>query len=417
MTQHPWGASTPEINATVIETGSTGATWAAASAAWIGLANATMAAATITGGQMAASIASISGIRSMTAEAATPPFLTWLGTMAGIAFKQAAVCAAVAESYGVTRATMIPSVQSINNRVREAAAEASNFFGQNTPLIVALNAEYAAYTMQNATIGTTYGSAVTAATLPVPIPPPPPLGNAAKAAGDAASAMSQAGQLVSQAGSQSASQAAQQASSAVNQGGSGNPASMMGQFGQMFQAPMQALQSVGGGMGNPMQSFQQMLSPMMSMFGQSGGLGEFLGGGSTGDAFSPMLTGAGGGLPLGSAGLGGGAGAGMGAGGGGGGISAGGGIGGLSPLSNLANRTETYSGAGRSMLSGVTSPGLVDPRAAAPMTSSGMPMSPAGMAGAGSGAGRGREGEGETVAASVAPVRRTMTAEERELFR
>lgn len=127
MPYHPWGESTPEINASVIETGSTSATWAAASAAWLGLASATLATMGITGGQMMASLASISGVRSMTHQAATPPFLTWLGSMAGIAFKQAAICAVVAESYGVTRSSMIPSMQSINNRVREAAAEASNF--------------------------------------------------------------------------------------------------------------------------------------------------------------------------------------------------------------------------------------------------------------------------------------------------
>lgn len=433
MPQHPWGASTPEINAAVIETGSTGATWAAASAAWLGLANATLAAAQITGTQMAASVASISGIRSAVAESATPPFLSWLGTMAGIAFKQAAVTAAVAQSYGMTRTTMIPSVQSINNRVREAAAEASNFFGQNTPLIVALNAEYAAYTMQNATIGTTYGQVITAATLPVPIPPPPPLANAAKAAADAGQALSQAGQMVSQAGSQGASQAAQQASQGVSQGGNTagqvNPMSAMGGMGQMtqlFSAPMQALRSAGGGMGNPLQSIQGLLSAPMAMFGQGGGLGDFLGGGSTGDAFTPMLTGAGSGvgLPVGSSGLGatGGAGGGFGAGsvaaGGGGG--GGGGIGAAGSLGpGMAGKTETHSASPRSMLSGVTSPSLVNPTATVGGSPAGMPMAP-GAAGTGA-SGRGRDSGVEVTAAGggggFAPVRRERTGAERDLFR
>ena len=385
MTQHPWGVSTPEMNAGVIETGSTGATWAAASAAWLGLADATLAAAAITGGQMMASIASISGLRSMAADAATPPFLTWLGTMAGIAFKQAAVCATVAESYGATRTSMIPSMQSINNRVREAAAEASNFFGQNTPLIVALNAEYAAYTVQNASLGTTYGSVITAATLPVPIPPPPPLANAAKAAGDAAAAMGQAGQLVSQASGQGVGQAGQQASSAVTQGSGGaNPASAMGQFGSMFSAPMQALQSAGGGMSNPFSSLQQLLSAPMQMFGQAGGLGDLLGGGSTGDAFSPMLTGAGGGLPLGSAGLGAGGG---GLGSGGAAVGAGGGgLGGIGGLGTLANKSESVGNVRMApVLSGVSAPEAVTTRVATAGAGGGMPMSPGAAAGSGAG--------------------------------
>ena len=272
MTQHPWGVSTPEMNAGVLETGSTAATWAAASAAWLGLAEAALATMGITGGQMAASIASISGLRSATHEAATPPFLAWLGTMAGIAFKQAAVTATVAESYGVARTTMIPSFQSINNRVREAAAEATNFFGQNTPLIAALNAEYAAYTMQNATIGTTYGQVITAATLPVPIPPPPPLSNAAKAFADAGSAMGQAGQLVSQASGQGVSQSASQAASNVSQGANSatSPMGAMSQMSSMFSSPLQALQSAGGGASNPLGSLQQLLSAPMQMFGEIG---------------------------------------------------------------------------------------------------------------------------------------------------
>lgn len=429
MTQHPWGASTPEMNAVVIETGTTGATWAAASAAWLGLAETTLATMGITGTQMAASIASISGMRSMLQDAATPPFMTWLGTMAGIAFKQAAVTATVAESYGMARTTMIPSIQSINNRVREAAAEASNFFGQNTPLIVALNAEYAAYTMQNATVGTTYGQVITAATLPVPIPPPPPLSNAAKTAGEAGSAMNQAAQLVSQAGNGSATQAAQQASQAVGQGGNGatSPANAMGQMTQLFQAPMQMLQSVGqgGGMSNPMQMLQQFMGPLQSMFGQAGGLGDMLGGGSTGDAFSPLLTGAGGGLPLGSAGLGGslgggglGGGAGAGAGGGlGGGL--GGGVGaGVGGLGQLASRSEHGTAVrGGPALSGVTSPGLVNERVATTAGAGGMPMSPAHGA-HGAGAERGRR---DSVIATaqpgyVEPPRRPASGIDRDRF-
>lgn len=438
MTQHPWGASTPEMNSGVLETGSTAATWAAASAAWLGLADATLATMGITGGQMAASIASISGVRSTMHQAATPPFLAWLGSMAGIAFKQAAVAATVAESYGMARTTMIPSVQSINNRVREAAAEASNFFGQNTPLIAALNAEYASYTMQNATIGTTYGEVITAATLPVPIPPPPPLSNAAQAASDAGNALGQAGQLVSQAGSQGVSQSASQAASTVGQGSSAatDPMGAMSQMSSMFSAPMQALQSAGGS-GGGMQGLQQLLGApmqMFSQFGQSGGLGDLLGGGSTGDAFSPTLTGMEGGLPLGADGLGGALGAagggGLGGGGlgGGAGAGAGGGLGGgglggggLGGLGTLANRSESNGNTTRGpVLSGVTSPGLLNEKVAT--TTGGMPMSGAGH-GAGHGAGSGERARREAVVLSAAApagggpqLRREAQGAERDLF-
>ena len=330
MTNHPWGGSTPEMNATMLESGSTSATWAAASTAWMGLASAALAAAGITGAQMAASTTTMSGARSMIHSAATPPFLSWLAGMAGIAFKQAAIAAVVAESYGMARSAMIPSMQSINNRVREAAAEASNIFGQNTPLIAALNAEYGFYTAENASIGTTYGQVITAATLPVPIPP---LANAAKSAGDAAQATGQAAQMANQA----AQGASQTASQATSQGSaSGDMGSMMGQFGQMFQAPMQALQSAGSGMGNPMQSLSQFMSAPMSMFGGSSQLGDLLGGGSTGPSFAPTAPGSGGGLPLGGAGLG-----------------AGGGLGGGAPA-NMSKMTSSGGGNQRvSLLSGI----------------------------------------------------------------
>ena len=378
MGNHPWGGSTPEMNATMLEAGSTSATWAAASAAWMGLASAAMAAAGITGAQMAASTTSMSGVRSMTHAAATPPFLGWLGSMAGIAFKQAAIAAVVAESYGMARSTMIPSVQSINNRVREAAAEASNIFGQNTPLIGALNAEYGFYTAENASIGTTYGEVIISATLPVPIPPPPPLASAAKSVGEAAQATGQAAQMANQA-AQGASQTASQATSQGGAATAGDTGSMMGQFGQMFQAPMQALQSAGSGMGNPMQSLSQFMSAPMSMFGGSSQLGDLLGGGATGASFAPLSPGSGGGLPLGGAGLGAGAGAGGGA---------GGGLGGGMPAS-LSKMTSSSGGNQRvSVLSGIANAPVQERLAgatAAPTGGGGGGMPPGSVAGHGAG--------------------------------
>jgi PPE-repeat protein len=402
MSNHPWGGSTPEMNATMLETGSTSATWAAASAAWMGLASAAMAAAGITGAQMAASTTSMSGVRSMTHAAATPPFLSWLGGMAGIAFKQAAIAAVVAESYGMARSSMIPSMQSINNRVREAAAEASNIFGQNTPLIGALNAEYGFYTAENASIGATYGEVITAATLPVPIPPPPPLGNAAKSAGEAAQATGQAAQMANQA----AQGASQSASQATQGGASGDMGSMMSQFGQMLQAPMQALQSAGSGMGNPMQSLSQLMSAPMSMFGGSSQLGDLLGGGATGSSFAPVATGSGRGLPLGGAGLG-----------------SGGGLGGGMPA-NLSKMTSSGSSANQrvSMLSGIANAPVQERLAgatAAPMGGGGGGM-PMGAAAHGAG---GQSRRASDATASVLtygqreePTRRGADRSERDLF-
>lgn len=400
MPNQPWGASPPELNSGVIETGSTQATWMAASAAWMGLAEAAMTAMAITGTQMVASTTSMSGIRSMTHEAATPPFLSWLAAMAGIAFKQSAVAGVVAESYTMTRSSMIPSVQSITNRLNEHAAEATNIFGQNTPLIGELNAEYGEYTAQNATLGSTYGEVITAATLPTPIPPPPPLGNLARAAGEAASSMSDAASQLGQSG-QGLSQAASQVSSKGTSG--------MGEMSSMFQAPLQAAQSAGQSFSSVPQSFSQLLQAPSQMFGSFSSMGGLLGGGSTGDSFSPALAGATGGLPLGGgSGLHGGAGLGM---GGGGGLGGG--------LSNLAKSGESGSSSRSSVLSGIqpvqektvttTSGGGGTPR--------GGMMPHAGQhAGSSSKSRREESVLSATPAAAVTACRREAQGNERELF-
>lgn len=404
MPNQPWGASPPELNSGVIETGSTQATWMAASAAWMGLAEAAMTAMAITGTQMVASTTSMSGIRSMTHEAATPPFLSWLAAMAGIAFKQSAVAGVVAESYTMTRSSMIPSVQSITNRLNEHAAEATNIFGQNTPLIGELNAEYGEYTAQNATLGSTYGEVITAATLPTPIPPPPPLGNLARAAGEAASSMSDAASQLGQSG-QGLSQAASQTASQVSSKGT----SGMGEMSSMFQAPLQAAQSAGQSFSSVPQSFSQLLQAPSQMFGSFSSMGGLLGGGSTGDSFSPALAGATGGLPLGGgSGLHGGAGLGM---GGGGGLGGG--------LSNLAKSGESGSSSRSSVLSGIqpvqektvttTSGGGGTPR--------GGMMPHAGQhAGSSSKSRREESVLSATPAAAVTACRREAQGNERELF-
>lgn len=405
MPAHPWGASTPEMNAGVLESGSTSATWAAGSAAWMGLASAAMATMGIVAQQLGATLTSMSGVRSATHAAATPPFLAWLAGMAGIAFQRAAVNAVVAESYGLARTTMIPSEQSINNRVREHAAEASNIFGQNTPLIMALNGEYGVYTVDNATIGTTYGEVIAAATLPVPIPPPPPLGSAAQAAADAGQAAQQSAQLVSQAGS-GLSQAASQSAGQMGQG-AGSSGDMMSSMGQMFQAPMQALQSMGSSLTSPFQSLSQLFSAPMSMFGSASGMGNLLGGGSTGNSFSPTSMAKAGGLPLGANGLGGGGGVGL----GGGGLGAyGGGLSG-------SNKSSTSTISRMPALSGIST--LTQERLA------GAPA--AGFGGGGippSAAGRGesnRRSDSSTAVLTFGPkddesVRRGAEGSERDLF-
>lgn len=280
MAIHPWGAMLPQANSTVIETGSAEPTWMTASESWMMLGDSALMTMGITGAQMFASIASIQGIRSMTHEALTPPFLTWLASMAGIAYKQAIITELVAMSYTQTRATMIPTAVSNQNRIDEAIAEATNFFGVNSPLIAQLNADYAEFTVQNATLGTTYGDVITTATLPTPIPPPPPLGSLAQTAGQAANSLGDAAGQAAQA-AQGASQEAAQAASQVSGQGS-SAAGGMDQMASMFSTPAQMV----GQIPQTLSQAGQGLNPSQL----SGVLGQFsslFNGGSTGGSFSP----------------------------------------------------------------------------------------------------------------------------------
>ncbi|CQA09910.1 Uncharacterised protein [Mycobacteroides abscessus] len=107
---------------------------------------------------------------------------------------------------------------------------------------------------------------------------------------------------------------------------------------------MQALQSAGSSLTSPFQSLTQLFSAPMSMFGSASGMGNLLGGGSTGNSFSPTSMAKAGGLPLGTNGLGGGGGVGL----GGGGLGAyGGGLSG-------ANKSGASTMARTSVLSGVS---------------------------------------------------------------
>jgi PPE-repeat protein len=330
----------PQANSTVIETGSTEVSWMTASESWLMLGEVAMATMGIVGTQMFASIASMNGIRSMTHEMLTPPFLLWLASMAAIAFKQALVTEIVAMSYGQTRATMIPTVVSNQNRIDEAITEATNVFGQNSGLIAYLNGEYAEYTVQNASLGMTYGDVITGMTLPTPIPPPPPLGNllgtagqAAGSLGDAASQLGQVGQGVSQEAAQVASQVAGNGSSAM--GG-------MDQFASLAQAPAQIAGQLPQAVSAPGQLVGQLA-------GQLGNFTNMFNGGSTGNAFAPALASHNGGLPLGSH-FGSGTGAGVGTGGGSGSM---GGAGTLSAASRGGGGGNLSRSA---VLTGITSP-------------------------------------------------------------
>jgi PPE-repeat protein len=375
-----WIGYPPELNATRFEMGTGPGSWEDASAIWTELG----ALVTTSLGTISANIAmmtgvSLQGLTSVAMAGSSVPFLTWLMEMGGLAAVNALACATVGAAWATTTAGMIPSPVVLANRVAEMNAEATNFFGINTPIIIELNREYGQFWTQNGGTMMTYDQAVALATTPKFAPPPPILSSGTGASQMMDSAMqvgeqaAQAGQQAAQIGQQAAQQTGQQAGQQAGQSSSG-----------MEQLPQQ----VGSQLQQVMQSFMQQP-----------GMGTGLDG-----AFTPALASAGSGLPLGGSGLG--AGGGMGAGGfGGGGFGSG-------PLGTLSGNNAKVVNASNS--TGVPAPIGSGSKAT---TSGTGPMGGAPMHGAGRN-GEGSRGKHETIiAADQESVYEEMSIEEeRRLF-
>jgi PPE-repeat protein len=193
-------AFTPEINYQLMTTGDLGASLMAAGAAHQSLAD-MLIAEMIQMGFNTSSTAAVSWqgpggqMMSMSAgefisilEAAS----IWIQTASQQALE-------VVSAHQAAVTAMIPSEVSITNRVTQGALVGTNWFGQNTPGINALDAQYAGFWINNAGQRSTYGSVVAMAlgllSTPAPLSPtaPDPAGPAVGVAQAAATAGAQSG--------------------------------------------------------------------------------------------------------------------------------------------------------------------------------------------------------------------------------
>jgi PPE-repeat protein len=304
----------------------------------------------------------------------------WLQSMVAECSRLSAACSVVAASYTMARGDMIPSAVSIQNRIAQATAVATNFCGINQPIITFLDTNYVEHWTQNATQMNLYDAQVITASAPVPKIPPPPLVNPAEPAMDAAQdavsnlAQNTAGSVANQHAMDHASQFMEPAQEAMSA-----PQKLLQPFQQAFSAPQQMA--------------QQLLS---SVQGMGNGMGSGAGDGLPG-SYIPFATNGGGmGSPLPNSGIGGGRFA-----------SAGGGVSGLRPALTsaaappgeaLAAMSSTQSLTGRS-------------KTAVPASSSALPGT--GMGGLGGAGMRGKEEtttRESTIEAGVAPIADTDTA-------
>jgi PPE-repeat protein len=182
----------------------------------------------------------------------------WLQSMVAECSRLSAACAVVAASYTMARGDMIPSVVSVQNRIAQATAVATNFCGINQPIITFLDTTYVEHWTQNAVQMNLYDAQVITASAPVPKIPPPPLVNPAEPAMDAAQdavsnlAQNTAGSVVNQQAMDHASQFMEPAQEAMSA-----PQKLLQPFQQAFSAPQQMAQQLLSnfqGMGNSMGS-------------------------------------------------------------------------------------------------------------------------------------------------------------------
>jgi PPE-repeat protein len=256
MTFADASAFTPEINYQLMTTGDLGASLMAAGAAHQSLAD-MLIAEMIQMGFNTSSTAAVSwqgpGGQMMTMSAGE--FITileaasiWIQTASQQALE-------VVSAHQAAVQAMIPSEVSITNRVTQGGLVGTNWFGQNTPGINALDAQYAGFWINNAGQRSVYGSVVAMAlgllATPAPLSPtaPDPAGPAVGVA--------EAG---AQGGLQAAGQTMTQAAGAPAAGGTaaGSPA----------QGLMSSMGSLAGQAGSAVQPFMSVANAFPQLASQ-----------------------------------------------------------------------------------------------------------------------------------------------------
>lgn len=256
MPDPAWPSSPPEVNyLRLIGPGAAGtATTLASSAVWQALTignEVAFSASTVNTAATATDFEGVGGVGSITAAGGLNSALQLL---AGWAQEKPPIAASAVAAYETAVSAMIPAEVAVANRTEQAADVALNpmVLGALTPAIVALDTVYfGEFWPQNASSGVAYGAALAALAAALTVPPPlSPPGAAAAAPVTAASAVAEsAGQAVAGAAMKESTQLIASAG-----GGAVAPTQAAGQavagilqpVTGMFQAPMQAAQSLAG---------------------------------------------------------------------------------------------------------------------------------------------------------------------------
>ncbi|OBG38465.1 PPE family protein [Mycobacterium sp. E3198] len=181
-----FGALPPEINSARMYTGPGPGSMLAAAAAWDDVAAQLYATAASFSSVVSGLAIGWRGPASATMAAAAAPYAAWMNATAGQAEQSAGQARAAAAAFETAFAATVPPAAVVANRTRLLALIATNFFGQNTPAIMATQAEYVEMWAQDAAAMYGYAGSSATASQMMPFSPPPQTTNPAGAAGQAA---------------------------------------------------------------------------------------------------------------------------------------------------------------------------------------------------------------------------------------
>ncbi|UGU02182.1 PPE family protein [Mycobacterium intracellulare] len=181
-----FGVMPPEVNSGRMYSGPGAGPMLAAAAAWDGLAAQLHAAAASYESVISNLTAGWRGPSSSIMAAAAAPYAAWMSATAAQAEQTASQARAAVVAYEAAFLATVPPPVIAANRAQLMALIATNFLGQNTPAIMATEAQYAEMWAQDAAAMYGYAGASAAAAQVTPFAPPPRSTNPAGTAGQAA---------------------------------------------------------------------------------------------------------------------------------------------------------------------------------------------------------------------------------------
>ena len=158
-----FGALPPEINSGLMYAGPGSGPMLAASAAWVALADDLYSTASSYGLVISDLTSSWLGPSSALMAAAAAPYVSWISATAAQAEQTATQATAAVAAYEAAFAMTVPPPVIAANRALLLMLVATNFFGQNTPAIMATEAQYMEMWAQDAAAMYGYAGASSAA--------------------------------------------------------------------------------------------------------------------------------------------------------------------------------------------------------------------------------------------------------------